>query len=140
MGRGTVVKAQWLVAVLTVVNLVILVFAFALIGRLESQSVPSVVRAHAFQLVDEQGRVRASLKVMPATTHDGETYAESVLLRLITERGRPAVKISASEQSAGLSFAGPTGTSSTYVILQSKGTESSLTLKNEDGREQVIKP
>jgi hypothetical protein len=126
--------------VLTAVNLVILALVFAQVSRLESQSVPSVVRARAFQLVDEQGRVRASLNVMPATTHDGETYAESVLLRLITERGRPAVKISASEQSAGLSFAGPTGTSSTYVILQSKGTESSLTLKNEDGREQVIKP
>jgi hypothetical protein len=136
-------KVQWLAAVaavLTIVNLVILAFALAQMNRLESQSVPSVVRAHAFQLVDEQGRVRASLKVMPATTHDGETYAESVLLRLITERGRPAVKISASEQSAGLSFAGPTGTTSTYIILQSKGTASSLTLKDEDGGERVIKP
>jgi len=61
-------------------------------------------------------------------------------LRLITERGRPAVKISASEQSAGLSFAGPTATTSTYIILQSKGTASSLTLKDEDGGERVIKP
>jgi hypothetical protein len=63
-----------------------------------------------------------------------------VLLRLITERGRPAVKIGASEESAGLSFSGPTGTSDTYVILQSKGTESSLKLRNENGREQIIKP
>jgi hypothetical protein len=133
-------KAQWLAAVLTVVNLVILVFALAQMRRLELQSVPSVVRGGAFQLVDEQGRIRASLNVLPATTHDGETDPETVLLRLITERGRPVVKIGASEQSAGLSFAGPTGTTSTYVILQSKGTASSLTLKNEDGREQVIKP
>jgi hypothetical protein len=133
-------KLQWLAAVLTAVNLVLLVFVLALMRWPESRSVPAVVRAGAFQLVDEQGRVRASLKVMPAATHDGETYPESVLLRLITERGRPAVKISASEQSAGLSFAGPTGTTSTYIILQSKGTVSSLTLKNEDGREQVIKP
>jgi hypothetical protein len=133
-------KAQWLAAVLTVVNLVILVFALAQLSRLESQSVPAVVRGRAFELVDEQGRIRASLNVLPATTHDGETHAETVLLRLITERGRPVVKIGASEQSAGLSFAGPTGTASTYIILQSKGTVSSLTLRNEDGREQLIKP
>jgi hypothetical protein len=133
-------KTQWFAAALTVVNLVILVFALAQMNRLESQNVPSVVRGRAFQLVDEQGRVRASLSVMPPTTHNSETYPESVLLRLITERGRPAVKISASEQSAGLSFAGPTGTKSTYVILESKGPVSSLTLKNEDGREQIIKP
>lgn len=62
------------------------------------------------------------------------------MLRLITERGRPSVKIGASEEVAGLSFAGPTGTKDTYVILESKGTASSLKLRNEDGREQVLRP
>jgi hypothetical protein len=133
-------KVQWLAVVLTAVNLVLLAFVLAQMNRLESQSVPSVVRGRAFQLVDERGRVRASLNVTPATTHDGETYPETVLLRLITERGRPVVKIGASEQSAGVSLAGSTGTTRTYIILQSKGTDSSLTLKSEDGREQVIKP
>ena len=133
-------KIQWLAAVLTVVNLVLFVFVLAQMNRLESQSVPSVVRGRAFQLLDEQGRIRASLNVVPATAHDGGTYPETVLLRLITERGRPAVKIGASEQSAGVSLAGPTGTTRTYIILQSKGTDSSLTLKSEDGREQVVKP
>ena len=70
----------------------------------------------------------------------GETSAETVLLRLITERGRPSVKIGASEQMAGLSFAGPTGTRDTYVILQSDGRASSLKLRNEDLRELVLKP
>jgi len=63
-----------------------------------------------------------------------------VLLRLITERGRPSVKIGSSEPTSGLSFAGPTGTKDTYLILQSKGTTSSLKLRNEDGREQVVTP
>jgi hypothetical protein len=36
-----------------------------------------------------------------------------VLLRLITERGRPSVKISASEETAGATFAGPSDTTST---------------------------
>jgi len=74
---------------------------------------------------------------MPASSDTGK---ETVLLRLITERGRPSVKIGASEETAGLSFAGPTGTNETYVILQSKGTVSSLKLRNEDGKQQVLKP
>lgn len=63
-----------------------------------------------------------------------------MLLRLITERGRPLVKIGASEQAAGMSLTGPSDTKDTYVILQANGTASSLRLKNEDGREQIVKP
>ena len=76
----------------------------------------------------------------PASKPASGAVEETVLLRLITERGRPSVKIGASEESAGLSLAGPTGTSDTYVILQAKGKESSLKLRNENGREQIIKP
>ena len=51
---------------------------------------------------------RASLDILPPTRQvNGETSAETVLLRLITERGRPSVKIAASEQAAGISLAGP---------------------------------
>jgi hypothetical protein len=78
---------------------------------------------------------------MPASTQkNGENYPETVLLRLITERGRPSVKISASEQLAGVALVGPSSTKETYAQLGAKGTVSSLTLKNEDGREQVIAP
>lgn len=85
--------------------------------------------------------VRASLNVLPAKAHpNGEMYPETVLLRLITERGRPSVKISTSEQAAGLSLAGPSNTKDMYVILEAKGTASSLKLRNEDGREQIVKP
>jgi hypothetical protein len=79
--------------------------------------------------------------VLPASVQkNGETSFETVLLRQITEKGRPSVKIGSSEESAGLALVGPTGTSDTYVQLGAKGTTSSLTLKNEDGREQIIKP
>ena len=66
--------------------------------------------------------------------------AETVLLRLITERGRPSVKIGASEAEAGLALVGPTGTKATYVQLGAKGVVSALKLSNEDGRERVIEP
>src|SRR5438309_11334638 len=134
-------KVQRLPIVLALVNLALLIFTVAQMRSAAAESVPQVMRARALEIVDERGRVRASLNVLPAKTQpDGETYAETVLLRLITERGRPSVKIGASEQAAGLSLAGPTNTKDTYVILEAKGTASSLRLRNEDGREQIVEP
>lgn len=106
-----------------------------------AQSEPPVLRGRALEIVDSEGRVRASIGIFPASkSANGEAQAETVLLRLITERGRPSVKISASEPSSGLSFAGPTGTNDAYLILQTHGNESSLKLRNEDGKEQIIAP
>lgn len=136
-------KRQAVPLLLTVVNLALLVIL--LLPRIApvhaDDAVPPVVKARAFELVDENGRVRATLNIQPATRQPGgETSPETVLLRLITERGRPSVKIAASEQSSGLSFAGPTGTRDTYVILESRNRASSLKLRNENGREQVVAP
>ena len=134
-------KLQPLLVVLTLVNLALLSFTLAQMRPAVAEGVPPVLRGRALEIVDEGGRVRASLNVLPATTQpNGETSAETVLLRLITERGRPSVKIGASEQTAGMSLAGPSNTKNTYVILEAKGTASSLRLRNEDGREQIVKP
>jgi hypothetical protein len=100
-----------------------------------------VLRGRALEIVDQQGRIRASISVLPATkSSSGEEQSETVLLRLTTERGRPSVKIGASERTSGLSFAGPTGTKDTYVILQSRGTTSSLKLRSESGDQHVLEP
>jgi hypothetical protein len=100
-----------------------------------------VLRGRALEIVDGQGRVRASISVLPpSASSSSDEQSETVLLRLITERGRPTVKIGSSEPTSGLSFAGPTGTKDSYLILQTKGTTSSLKLRNEDGREQVVAP
>ncbi len=134
-------KIQRLLIALTLVNLALLIFTLPQIRPAVAEGVPPVLRGRALEIVDERGRVRASLNVLPAGTQpNGEAYAETVLLRLITERGRPSVKIGASEQAAGMSLAGPTNTKDTYVILEAKGTASSLRLRNEDGREQIVKP
>lgn len=127
---------------LTAVNLALLLLTVAQQLRPAfAQVEPPVLRGRALEIVDGQGRVRASISVLPSSkSPTGEDQAETVLLRLITERGRPSVKIGSSEPSSGLSFAGPTGTKDTYLILQSKGTTSSLRLRNEDGREQVVTP
>jgi hypothetical protein len=134
-------KIQASLVALTLVNLALFAFTVAGMRPAVAQGIPPVLRGRGLEIVDDQGRVRASITVMPAgTSKAGDAYPETVLLRLITERGRPSVKIAATEQASGLSFAGPTGTNDTYVILEAKGTASSLKLRNEDGREQLVKP
>lgn len=127
---------------LTVLNFALLALALAQQLRPAfAQSELPVLRGRALEIVDAQGRVRASINVLPPSkSSSGDEHSETVLLRLITERGRPSVKIGCSEPTSGLSLAGPTGTKETYVILQAKGTISSLKLRNEDGREQVLGP
>lgn len=134
-------KTRSLIA-LTVINLALLLCTLAQQLRpVFAQADVPVLRGRALEIVDAQGRVRASINVLPAgRSPNGEDQAETVLLRLITERGRPSVKIGSSEPTSGLSFAGPTGTKDTYVILESKETTSSLKLRNEDGREKVLSP
>ena len=135
-------KGQRVQVVLTLVNLLVLIFTLAATMRpAVAQGVVPVLRGRSLEIVDDQGRVRASLNVLPAgTSAHGDRYPETVLLRLITERGRPAVKVSTSEQASGVSLAGPSNTNDTYVILEARGTASSLTMKDEDGREQIVKP
>jgi hypothetical protein len=134
-------KMQRLLIVLTLVNLAMLMFTLSGFRQALAQDIAPVLRGRSLEIVDARGRVRASLNVLPAgSSARGDRYPETVLLRLITEQGRPSVKISSSEEGSGLSFAGPTGTNETYVVLEAKGTASSLKLKNEDGKEQLLKP
>jgi hypothetical protein len=135
-------KNPHLLIALTIANTTLLLFGLVqLVRPALAQGAAPVLRGSALEIVDGQGRVRASLNVLPAgTSKNGDAYQETVLLRLITERGRPSVKIGASEEASGLSFAGPTNTKDTYVILESRRTVSSLKLRNEDGHEQIVKP
>jgi hypothetical protein len=135
-------KIHPLLWALTIVNFALLMLTFTQIHTaVAAEAVAPVLRGRALEIVDERGRARATIAVIPAGRSErGERSAETVLLRLITERGRPSVKVAASEESAGLSFAGPTGTERTWAQLLSQGKVSSLTLKNEDGGEKVVRP
>ena len=127
-------------AALTLVNLAVLAATLAMRSA-TADGAPPVLRGRGLEIVDDQGRVRASISVLPAgTSEKGDRHPETVLLPLITERGRPSVKIGASEEAAGISLAGPSGTKDTYVILEAKGTDTSLKMRNESGRELVFKP
>jgi hypothetical protein len=134
-------KTQRALAVLTLVNLAILLSTLTAMRPAVAQGVPPVLRGRSLEIVDDQGRVRASLAIHPAgTSARGDRYPETVLFRLITERGRPAVKLSTTEEASGVSLAGPTSTTDTYVILEARGRASSLKLRNENGAETVVKP
>jgi hypothetical protein len=134
-------KTQRVLIALTAVNFLMLALTLAQWRPAHAEDTPGVLRGRGLEIVDDRGRVRASISVMPAgVSKAGDAFPETVLLRLITERGRPAVKVSTTEEGSGLSFAGPTGTSETYITMGTKGKLSTLKLKNEDGREQVLKP
>jgi hypothetical protein len=134
--------------VVTVLNLALLVFlSLTQVRWVAASSDASVLRARGLEIVDAQGRVRASLQVVPAgparktdgsVVKDGKTYPETVLFRLIRPDGRPSVKIATSEDGSGLSLGG--GIDPTYIVLSSDGGDPSLSLTNKDGKQQLIKP
>ncbi|HKA41542.1 MAG TPA: hypothetical protein VKF40_06100 [Burkholderiales bacterium] len=135
-------RARIALYALTALNLAVLALSLAQqVSLVFAGGELPVLRGRALEIVDGQGRVRASISVLPPSRSTSEDeQAETVLLRLITERGRPTVKIGSSEPTSGLSFAGPTGTKDSYLILQTRGTTSLLRLRNEDGRERLLSP
>jgi len=135
-------KTQRVVIALVVVNLVCLAFQFARSGPKQIDGVAPIVRAGGLELVDEQGRVRAELKVFPAQPDlkmpDGTVgYPETVMLRLITSKGGPNVKLVTTEDGAGLVIGGESG----YVQILSRGKEAPFVkIVTKDGNEKVMRP
>lgn len=135
-------KIQRIAFGLTVVNLGLLLLCVVLLARpVVSPEIAPILRGRALEIVDEQGRVRAQITILPATTQAGKTYAETVLLRLIDPNGRPAVKLGASVDGSGLGLAGDSERRVwSGVQILAEGTGSQVKLVNKDGREQVIQP
>jgi hypothetical protein len=127
----------------TVLNLVLLLGLVSQLRSVAAQDAAPVLRGRALEIVDAQGRVRASLGILPPPadrTSAGQADPETVILRLIDVHGRPAVKIATSDEGSGLSLTGRFDTHETYVSMASSGTSSQLKLRNENGREQLFKP
>jgi hypothetical protein len=103
--------------------------------------VPGVLRGRALEIVDDRGRVRATLSVLPEDPKvkwNGKPYPETVLLRLMSPDGRPNVKLGASKLGSGLLIGGESDP--TYIQVRAEGGESTLKLINHDGVERLIKP
>ena len=141
-------KNTRMLTVLTLVNLGVLTYlVLNQIRPVEASSPAAVLRGSGLEIVDAQGKVRASIHIVPAgparradgsLVEDGKTYPEAVLFRLIRPDGRPSVKIETSEQGSRLDLGG--GVDPTYIVLSAAGGDASLALTNKEGRQQLIKP
>src|SRR6186997_1357253 len=127
-------KLQRLTIVLTVFNLILLALSLAQLRPAVAQGVASVVRARALEIVDDQGRVRAEIKVLPAQPTlkmpDGTTgYPEAVQLRLISSQNNPNVKLVTTEDGSGLVLGGERG----HTQVLSPGTDDqAMNLRSHD--------
>jgi len=133
---------QRLLLVLSVANILLLAFSLTSTHLAGAQDPLPILRGRALQIVDDQGRVRASISVLPEgparPVPDGKVYPETVLLRLIDPNGRPEVKLGASVEGASLGLAG--AADPTYVVLSAQNAEASLKLTTKDDRQLVLKP
>lgn len=128
---------------ITIINALLLLLSVNRTAAVAEREVAPVLRGRALEIVDERGRVRASISILPADSTvkmpDGTTgYPETVLLRLITSEGRPNVKIATTERGAGGLFSGEDDP--TYVQILAEGPRTSMKLSDKDGRVRVLKP
>jgi hypothetical protein len=136
-------KYQRTLLAITIINVLLLVISVHRTGAVGTRDLLPVLRGRALEIVDDSGRVRASISILPADSTvkmpDGTTgYPETVLLRLITSEGRPNVKIGASEQGAGALIGGESDP--TYVQILAEGPRTSVKLSDKDGRVRVLRP
>jgi hypothetical protein len=130
---------QRLLIALTLANIGLLLFLLTQAGKPAAADVPpAVLRGRGLEIVDDQGRVRASITLHPAGAANGQAYPETVMLRLIDPKGRPTVKLGGSEQGGGLGLIA--ASDAVHVILQAEDASASLKLTNRDGQERLIKP
>ena len=112
-------KLQPVLLALTVLNLGILGYV---VTRPQADAAPKadgILRGKGLQIVDDRGKVRASISIMPSSLQkDGSTYPETVLLRLITDEGRPTVKLAAMSSGAGMSLSDAKGLSYVQVLAE----------------------
>jgi hypothetical protein len=136
-------NVQRLLIALTVLNIGLLTLQLVRTRPAAALDVTPVLRARAFQIVDDHGRVRASISVVPENPTvkmpDGSTgYPETVLFRMTTSKGRPSVKLAATEDGSILGLGGESDP--TYVTLNARGASTSLKLVNKNGSQQEVKP
>jgi hypothetical protein len=134
-------RLQPMLIALTLLNLGIL---GVIIAREQAVAAPAltsdgILRGRGLQIVDDQGKVRASITINPAVKQpDGSTYLETVLLRMITSEGRPVVKISSSEDGAGMALSAAEGLA--YVQILARGSDPKLVVVDGAGKETLKQP
>ena len=131
-------KIQRLLIVLTILNMALLLAQLFQARPTLAQSVVPVLRGKGLEILDDQGRIRASITVLPGSTAKKQPFPETVIIRLIDAKGKPIVKLAASEQGSVLGLLGES--EPTYARIEASGASTFVRLTNKDGHEQVVKP
>ena len=134
-------KIQRLALVLTAVNLLVLIVnlgQFRPATAQGTQDVLPVVRAHALQIVDAQGRERASILIHGPETVNGKTYPETVLLRMGDPNSEPGVKLTTSVDGSALGLSN--GLQGGVQLYPRKSLGSFVRVIEKDGKQQLLKP
>jgi hypothetical protein len=136
-------KTPRLLVVLTVVNFGMLVHQAVRLPAAQAEGAPAILRGSGIEIVDDQGRLRAQLKVEPAGTHVDSAgtkiaYPETVIFRLITADGKPRVKLTTSDPGSGLMLLGSSDT--TRALLKADGATTTLILRNDEAKQRSISP
>jgi hypothetical protein len=134
-------KSQSLMIGLTLANALMMTVILVKPQITEAQNQPGVLRGTALEIVDQRGKVRASITQFPADPNvlmpDGTRgYPESILFRLIDSNGRPSVKLTATDEGAGFSFTEAKGDAYANMIVR-KG-EPVMKFVDGRGREKVL--
>lgn len=130
-------KMQRFVLALTAINFIVLLVAMSHAPSTASSADHNqVLRGRSFEIVDEQGQVRSSLKVEP----DG-----AVVFRLIDKTGTIRVKLGADESGSGLLLADETTQPGVHMVARRVGTAdrpntTRVMLAGADGKQRVIEP
>ena len=93
-------KLARLTLLFSLVDMGLFVWLVAQTGRVSAQDVPAVLRGRGLEIVDDQGRIRASITRYGKS--DGGTYNDIVVFRLHDEAGKPMIKLDTHVSTSGL--------------------------------------
>lgn len=95
-------KTQRFPFVFTALNMVLLLMVLVQARPAAAENGAPALRGRSLEIVDDNGRVRASITLEPAVTMNGKAYPETVLLRMSDPNMRPVVKLTPTEEGAAL--------------------------------------
>ncbi|MBL7816011.1 MAG: hypothetical protein JNL70_13425 [Saprospiraceae bacterium] len=121
-------KTPYINTALLLTNFVILFFLLTSQKKAEGE-IQSIVRTKMIELVDDKGQKRASLIAYP----EGET-----VFRIMDSHGNIRVKVGGSDEGSGIVLLDDKTHPGFHALSKKNGV--SLTLTDENGKQQVLKP
>ena len=131
-------KSQTIGLILTGVNLLIMILLLAQLQPSYARKTdpPSVLRGTGLEIVDAQGKVRASITILPDERTADRVKPGGIIFRLIDTYGKPMIKIGADYEGGGMSIVDRLDAGYIQLIAREKGNF--IRLKNVDGKEKIL--